>query len=143
MITILVFLVVLFFIIFFINKKEPMDDVAYSDLKTNKAKQPATIPFEILEKQRVLNNNNVDIFNNYVFSDTLFLENDSERTGIDKCIDTKISQGGECVEYGISGNAFYFPNKKVLTYGEMSDLSFTLDEKREAIEGFESFPNLR
>lgn len=48
------------------------------------------------------------------FPDVKVFTNDSDfRMGLDKCIEYRNEQkGGNCVEYGITGNAWYYPEVK-------------------------------
>lgn len=66
---------------------------------------------------------NVDYVNiTEQFPEVKTFQNDSDfRMGLDKCIEYKEKQkGGNCVEYGITGNAWYYPevNYNFISYNE-------------------------
>ena len=48
------------------------------------------------------------------FPDVIAYDNnpDLSRMGLDKCYEQADKEGGYCVEYGITGNAWYFPETK-------------------------------
>jgi len=58
--------------------------------------------------------NKIDMLNDPLFKDVIFYQNDDDvyspgkKTGLEKCLDVCI---GKCVEFGITGATFCFPNK--------------------------------
>lgn len=70
------------------------------------------------------------------FPDIKKFENDKDfRMGLDKCIEYKEKEGkGNCVEYGITGNAWYYPpvNYEYNNYhsNQMSNFKITNEDKR-------------
>ena len=46
-------------------------------------------------------------------------------TGIEKCYDTAYKHGGTCLEYGVTGNAWWFPPKKSEPQKEITDINNT------------------
>jgi hypothetical protein len=78
--------------------------------------------YHAIERQSLLNKQNQQLFNDISFDDVKYYENDmkSGQTGLDKCL---LHQAGECVEFGITGNAYYYPPSKTNKYfGEVLNL---------------------
>jgi hypothetical protein len=60
-------------------------------------------PFQQIEKEGEMSEISARLFN-----DVIVYENDLDgKLGIDKCLD---NESGHCVEYGISGVAYYYPD---------------------------------
>ena len=78
--------------------------------------------YHAIERQSLLNKQNQQLFNDISFDDVKYYENDmkSGRTGLDKCAE---HTDGDCVEFGITGNAYYYPPDKTNKYfGEVLNL---------------------
>jgi hypothetical protein len=90
----------------------------------------------MIEKQSIKNKNNQQLFNDVTFDDVVYYENDNMNlksssgselgsqslslTGLEKCMNNK---AGYCVEYGITGNAYYYPpSKSDKNYGEIINM---------------------
>ena len=60
----------------------------------------------------------MDLLDKITFGDIIRYDNDDDgRLGLDKCYDNK---HGHCVEYGVSGIAYYYPPEKANTnYGNV------------------------
>ncbi len=102
------------------------------------------IAFEEIEKEKMRNNSSADIFNNSTFNDVVIYDNNIDgRLGLDKCMEIKKKNNGTCVPFGITGVAYYYPPRDVLSYSIVGESLLTKSEKKESKEGFESFPNLR
>lgn len=100
--------------------------------------------FEQIEKDRILNNINSDLFTDRTFWDVVVYENDpyNGRLGLDKCLDNKV---GTCVPYGnMTGIAYYYPPAyDDKNFGTMLNDELTPVERAEPNSGLMSFPNLR
>ena len=106
--------------------------------------------YRMIEKQSIKNKNNQQLFNDVTFDDVVYYENDNMNlksssgselgsqslslTGLEKCMNNK---AGYCVEYGITGNAYYYPpSKSDKNYGEiinMDDLQKHLYKERTSV----------
>ena len=69
------------------------------------------------------------------FPDIKVFENDHDhRMGVDKCIEYQTKHPGNCVEYGITGNAWFFPKNEFI-YGNFKNPD-------EPNQSFIDFPNM-
>lgn len=69
------------------------------------------------------------------FSDVKVFENDPDhRMGLDKCIEYQKNNSGNCVEYGMTGNAWFFP-KNDFVYGNFRNPD-------EPNQSFIDYPNM-
>jgi len=107
--------------------------------------------YRMIEKQSIKNKNNQQLFNDIAFENVVYYENDNMNTkhtglgsemgtqslsltGLEKCMNNK---EGYCVEYGITGNAYYYPpSKSNKNYGEIiniDDFQKHLDKERTSV----------
>jgi hypothetical protein len=77
--------------------------------------------FQRIEKQGKMNEINAQLFDDITFRDVVYYENDLDgRLGLDKCLDNKT---GYCVEFGQTGNAYYYPPLATqLNYGQVINI---------------------
>ncbi|AYV75647.1 MAG: hypothetical protein Terrestrivirus2_155 [Terrestrivirus sp.] len=110
-----------------------------------------TPTYEQIEKQRVRNNIDFNLFNDLTFKDLLVYDNDPNgRLGIDRCYDNIINQRergikeGACVEYGYTGVGYYYPPVYNDEYfGQIILDELTPQERRAPTIGTTSYPALR
>ena len=106
------------------NLNIPNNSIKYTESfdnnnnNNNNNKYSMTTSFKEIEKSNALNNINAQLFDDITFRDVIIYDNDIDgRTGLDKCLDNKV---GNCVEYGVSGVAYYYPPEKSNKYyGEL------------------------
>lgn len=99
--------------------------------------------YEQMEKDRVRNNIDFNLFNTLTFNDVLVYDNEpGGRLGLDRCLDNKV---GTCVPYGnMTGIAYYYPPEyNELTYGDIINAEQTPDERIDPYLGIITYPNLR
>lgn len=107
-------------------------------------KIPKNYPsFEQMEKDRIRNKINENLYWDLTFGDVITYDNDPfGRSGLDRCLDNKV---GTCVPYGNdTGIAYYYPplyNEK--NYGELLTDALSPQERAEPGVGGIAFPNLR
>lgn len=98
--------------------------------------------FTKIEKDRIRNNIDFNLFNDITFRDVIVYDNDiNGRLGLDRCFDNKV---GYCVPFGITGVAYYYPpTYNELYFGDVIKLELTDQEQKQPITGSMEFPNLR
>jgi hypothetical protein len=76
--------------------------------------------FQKIEKQSIINKQNQQLYNDAAFDDVKYYQNDKTGLGIDRCMENKY---GHCMEFGITGNAYYYPPSKSNLYlGEITNM---------------------
>ena len=99
--------------------------------------------YQQIEKDRVKNNINFNLFNTLTFNDVVVYDNEAGgRLGLDRCLDNKV---GTCVPYGnMTGIAYYYPPQYNDQYfGEVVESELSEDEKNQPFHGKISYPNFR
>lgn len=99
--------------------------------------------YEQMEKDRVKNNIDFNLFNTLTFDDVIVYDNEPEgRLGLDRCLDNKV---GTCVPYGnMTGIAYYYPPQYTdLNFGDVISSELTPEEQKQPYLGTLSYPNLR
>ena len=102
------------------------------------------LPPEQVEKNRVRNHIDANLFTDRTFWDVLVYDNDpyTGRSGLDRCLDNQV---GVCVPWGnVTGIAYYYPPMYTgENYGDMENDELTPQERRQPNVGSLTYPNLR
>jgi len=142
------FIIVVFLLLLYVNCNKNntnseyfssyADKPAYSDISRN---LPPSL--EQLERDRIKNNNDFNLFNTLTFNDVVIYENEPDgRLGIDRCLDNKV---GTCVPYGnMTGIAYYYPPMySNQNFGDIITAELTPQELKTPYFGNITYPNLR
>lgn len=87
----------------------------------------------VLDAQNQKRETNRKLFEDHIFDDVVVYYNDQKgRSGLDRCLDNKC---GRCVEFGLTGDAYYYPCKSKVSYSDVQDQDFTTDEQFQSLFG--------